>query len=102
MINPPHRFTEPPRMSFMEGLQSLYSTTIATVRAGTRGIASRELYESRLKVCESCSKRELVGGVVWRCGVCNCLLHLKAGASASVCPWFKWPGDQRFGSQNRL
>ena len=83
-------------MSFMESLKSLYATMKVTVRAGPRGIASPELYESRLKVCETCSKRELVGGIIWKCGICHCSLHLKAGAVASVCPWYKCPGDGKF------
>jgi Family of unknown function (DUF6171) len=90
-----HRFIEPPRMTFMESMRSLLSTARATIQAGPQGIASPQLYESRLKICEVCPKREAVG-ILWKCGVCNCFLHLKAGTTVSVCPWYKWPGDERF------
>ena len=90
-----HRFTEPSRMTFMESMRSFFSTAKATIQAGPQGIASPQLYESRLKICEVCPKREAVG-ILWKCGVCNCFLHLKAGTTVSVCPWYKWPGDERF------
>jgi hypothetical protein len=89
------RFTTPPRYTFMESMKSLLNTAKATIKAGPAGIASPELYESRLRICESCPKREAVG-IIWKCGVCNCLLHLKAGATHSVCPWYKWPGDETY------
>lgn len=90
-----HRFNEPPRMTFIESMRSLLSTVKATIQAGPQGITNPALYEARLRVCEGCPKREAIGPL-WRCGVCNCLLHLKAGTSVSVCPLFKWPGDERF------
>ena len=93
MIN--HRFTEPPRMTFMESMHSLLSAVKATVMGGPQAFSSPALYEARLRICETCPKREAIGPL-WRCGVCNCLLHLKAGTAVSVCPWYKWPGDERF------
>jgi hypothetical protein len=90
-----HRFNEPARMGFLESMRSLLSTARATIQAGPQGISSPQLYEARLKICEVCPNREAIGPL-WRCAICNCLLHLKAGTAASVCPWFKWPGDERF------
>src|SRR5690349_12445887 len=95
LMNNNNRFIEPPRMSFLESMRSLLSTARATIQAGSQGIASSQLYEARLKVCESCQKRE-AHGILWRCSVCNCLLHLKAGTTASVCPQYLWPGDEKF------
>jgi hypothetical protein len=89
------RFNTPPRYSFMESMRNLLNTAKATIKAGPQGIASSELYEARLKICENCEHRKAVG-VVWQCGVCNCLLHLKAGATHSVCPKFLWPGDEAY------
>jgi len=91
--NMDNRFTEPPRYTFMESMKSLLNTAKATIIAGPEGIASPELYEARLKICETCEHRKAVG-VIWQCGVCSCLLHLKAGAVHSVCPLFKWPGNE--------
>jgi hypothetical protein len=90
-----HRFTEPARMTFMESMRSLLNTARQTIQAGPQGISSPALYESRLRICEACPKRQAVGPI-WKCGVCNCLLHLKAGTTVAVCPWFKWPGDEKY------
>ena len=90
-----NRFNEPPRFTFLESMSSLWNTAKATLAAGTNGIASPELYESRLKICEGCDQR-IAYGAIWQCGVCHCLLHLKAGASQSVCPLYLWPGNEKF------
>jgi hypothetical protein len=83
-------------------MQSLFHTAQETLKAQLKGeatLSSPELYEARLKVCETCPKRVAVG-IIWKCEVCNCLLHLKAGTLHAVCPWYRWPGDERWKPAN--
>jgi hypothetical protein len=83
-------------------MHSLLNTARETLKAqahGEQAFSSPELYEQRLRICETCPKR-IARGPFWVCGVCNCLLHLKAGALHSVCPWYKWPGDERWKPAN--
>jgi hypothetical protein len=97
-----HRFNAPQRYTFLQSMQSLFHTAQETLKAQLKGeaiLSSPELYEARLKVCETCPKRVAVG-IIWKCGVCNCLLHLKAGTLHAVCPYFKWPGDEKWKPAN--
>ena len=48
--------------------------------------ATKEQYEERLSICESCEAR--VGN---RCRRCGCNLSLKAKGRAFKCPLGKWP-----------
>jgi Family of unknown function (DUF6171) len=97
-----HRFNAPQRYTFIQSMNSLFNTAKETLTAQLRGEAvfsTPELYEARLRVCETCPKRIAVG-VIWKCGVCNCFLHLKAGTLHAVCPWYRWPGDERWKPAN--
>ena len=48
--------------------------------------ASSELKEARLAVCGECE--HLTGGI---CGLCGCIVNLKAGFRSMECPDDRWP-----------
>ncbi len=50
---------------------------------------TKEEYESRLKICEPCPKRENN-----TCTICTCNLKLKAAMKSQHCPIKKWVGDK--------
>jgi hypothetical protein len=90
-----NRFSEPPRYTFLQSMGSLFNTAKATILAGPQGLASEELYQERLAVCQRCDRREAIGPI-WKCGICNCLLHLKAAAAPSVCPDYQWKDSEKW------
>ncbi len=57
-----------------------------------RDISKKE-YENRLSVCNDClfKRRSLHGD---RCGVCKCILKMKARWSTESCPKDKWKKDE--------
>jgi len=66
-----------------------FTLTVANVvaHAASTGniIASDEIIEKRINICNECPRR--TGG---RCTLCGCYLNAKAGLQASSCPANKW------------
>jgi hypothetical protein len=54
---------------------------------------SREEYQDRVKICQSCDLYEKFAKD--ECGECLCYVKtLKAWGAAWHCPLYKWPGDE--------
>lgn len=50
-------------------------------------IASDEVRNARMKICESCPDRILATN---RCGICKCFLIAKTKFASAKCPKEKW------------
>jgi hypothetical protein len=71
-----------------EMMKNLTKTLAESLKDGVPK-ASEEVYEARLKVCNTCPQR-----VDNRCGSCGCYLGAKAALETSRCPILMWPGDK--------
>jgi|TARA_R110000796_G_scaffold117692_3_gene230693 hypothetical protein len=49
---------------------------------------SKELREKRIAICQSCTYLE-----EQKCGICGCLIRLKASKKKEECPLGKWPSE---------
>ena len=71
--------SQPHGISFMQALRE-----IAT---GHPDLVDEDRYLTRLKVCNDCPKRIRSVNV---CGVCKCIIPLKARFTRSACPEHRW------------
>lgn len=72
------------KFTFLDQAKSLWETATKTIRTG-QVLASKELYDQRLSICDKCEFRK-----DWICSVCGCQLHLKASMQHSACPKGFW------------
>lgn len=48
------------------------------------------MYNERIDICKSCDKFINHKNIIYRCGVCECVLNIKARMSNQSCPLNKW------------
>jgi len=72
-------------------LQKVGSFAKAVVRHAADAGAKTEadILGIRLEICGKCPEQKEDGS----CGVCGCLVSLKASWRSEACPLLKWPGD---------
>jgi len=61
------------------------ATSLTTFISDGMKLVSKEVYENRLHVCDSCDRR-----TANRCTECGCNLSLKAKGRAFTCPIGRW------------
>jgi hypothetical protein len=83
--NGPGQQTSRPVMSSFQRVRKLAMAVYRFVRSGC-DFAGRKECRERLKICDSCEKRD--GNV---CTACTCNLLLKAKMRSESCPLGKWP-----------
>ena len=50
--------------------------------------------DERLKICQDCEHMDCKLLKPARCGVCGCIISIKASIKKEKCPLGKWPDDE--------
>lgn len=73
------------------GIDVVLNVAEAVVKHAADGMAlvDEKTLCHRLAICETCEEQNGSGN----CGVCGCIISLKATWRSESCPLLKWPGD---------
>lgn len=81
------------RPDLLRRARNLLETIIIVAQTGGELLASREIQQTRLSVCQACDRFWLPedGKGSAQCRECGCFIHVKTAVRAADCPLKRWP-----------